>query len=317
MVLLLDKHGDYRPCLSLLAVRETERLLRVTVVASLLAIPFAFTQYLPWATLALAIALTPLFLGLQKWELRRVIRLIRLQRGMTQNAVIMGTSTLGRRIFSVLARSPKLGIDPVAFVECSGPIGDPVIYESGYQRKRHARVLAGPVTSGLLRRAEASVLILADSEIGAKEATTVKSQAEAVGVSTYMIPDTFTDEYVETEYVELDGVILAYRPVRGQRVLFEAVKRLMDVAVATVSLLLVSPVLGVAALAVKFSSPGPVIFRQKRVGHEGRQFEMYKFRTMHVESPEYACSPIHGNDPRITRVGRLLRIPASTSYHSC
>lgn len=71
-----------------------------------------------------------------------------------------------------------------------------------------------------------------------------------------------------------------------------------------------SPVLGVAALTVKFSSPGPVIFRQKRVGHEGRQFEMYKFRTMHVESPEYACSPIHGNDPRITRVGRLLR-------HSC
>ena len=78
----------------------------------------------------------------------------------------------------------------------------------------------------------------------------------------------------EAQYVELDGVMLAYRTKLAERVIFEAVKRAMDITLAAVSLLLVSPVLAAAALAVRLSSPGPVIFRQKRVGREGRRFGM-------------------------------------------
>ena len=307
MVLLLDKHDDYRPCLSLLAVRETERLLRVSVLGFLLAIPIAFTEYLPWATLAVAIVLAPVILALEKWQVRRVIRFIRRQLGMTRNAVIVGTGALGRRTFSALLRSPKLGIDPVAFVERNGPIGEPVIYESGYSRERQARVLLGPVTPRLLRRVEASVLILADLEMGPEQAATVRSEAHAAGVATYLIPDAFTHECADTEYVELDGVMLAYRPRCTEQPIFETAKRAMDVAVSLVSLLVLSPLLAAAALAVRVSSPGPVVFRQKRVGREGQEFDMLKFRTMYAESPKYACSPIHGHDPRITRVGRFLR----------
>ena len=306
-VLLLDKHGDYRACLSLLAVRETERLLRVTALGLLLAMPIALAQFLPWISLVLSMALAPVLLALEKWQLRKVIRAVRRRQGMTRKAVIVGTGTVARRIFSAVARSPKLGIDPVAFIEYCRPIGESVIYESGYQRKRQARVLAGPVTPRLLRHAEATVLILADPVIGPEEATCVRREAEVEGISTYVIPDAFTDESVETECVELDGVMLAYRRQRAERLLFETAKRVMDVVLSLLSLLLVSPVLVAAALAVKSSSPGPVVFRQKRVGHEGRHFDMYKFRTMHVETPKYACSPINGDDPRITRVGRILR----------
>jgi exopolysaccharide biosynthesis polyprenyl glycosylphosphotransferase len=307
MVLLLDKHGDYRPCLSLLAVRDTERLLRVTALALILEIPIALTAFLPWTVLALANVLASAMLALEKWQLRKVIRFVRRQQGLTRNAVIVGTGTLGRRIFSALARSPKLGIEPVAFVECSGPIEEPMIYESGYQRKRQARVLAGPATAKLLRRVEASVLILADPAMSPEEATSVRREAEATGISTYAIPDPFSDECSEAEYVELDGVMLAYRPTRDTRLIFDAAKRALDIVVSSASLVLVSPVLAAAALAIKLSSPGPVIFRQRRVGQDGRQFDMYKFRTMHVESPKYAYSPIRGNDPRITRVGRIFR----------
>jgi len=307
MVLLLDKHGDYRPCLSLLAVRETERLLRVSCVAFLLAVPLAIAKYLPWATLVVSIVVAPVFLAVEKWQLRKGTRSLRRHLGMTRNAVIVGTGAPGRRIFSALARSPKFGIDPVAFVECDGPVSEPVIYETGYRRERQARVIAGPVTPRMLRRAEASVLIFADPEMGAEDVATVRGDADAAGISTYAIPDASTDECSETEYVELDGVMLAYQPKCTRRVVFETVKRAMDVAVSLVSLLVVSPVLAAATLAVRASSPGPVIFRQRRVGQDGRLFDMFKFRTMHVDSPEYACSPIHGNDPRITRVGRFLR----------
>ncbi|MCM8775340.1 MAG: sugar transferase [Candidatus Omnitrophica bacterium] len=86
------------------------------------------------------------------------------------------------------------------------------------------------------------------------------------------------------------------------------VKRLLDISVSTLGLIVFSPVMAVTAIAIKLDSPGPVIFRQSRVGMKGRQFFMYKFRTMH-EDAEAATGPVWAsqNDPRVTRVGNLLR----------
>jgi lipopolysaccharide/colanic/teichoic acid biosynthesis glycosyltransferase len=60
-------------------------------------------------------------------------------------------------------------------------------------------------------------------------------------------------------------------------------------------------------ILVRFGSPGPVLFRQKRVGRNGKLFDLYKFRTMFVDAPQYEFSPKEAVDPRITRVGRFLR----------
>jgi len=83
------------------------------------------------------------------------------------------------------------------------------------------------------------------------------------------------------------------------------VKRLLDVCGAAVGLFLLSPVLAVIAIAVKHGSPGPVLFRQTRVGRDGRPFSILKFRTMRVESAGREITV--GADPRITPVGALLR----------
>src|SRR5271169_3160047 len=79
MVLLLDKHGDYRPCLSLLAVRETERLLRATISGFLLATPIllAATRSIPRTAIGLSLVTVPLFLGLEKWQVQTAIRMMR------------------------------------------------------------------------------------------------------------------------------------------------------------------------------------------------------------------------------------------------
>ena len=83
------------------------------------------------------------------------------------------------------------------------------------------------------------------------------------------------------------------------------VKRLFDLLGATLALLLLSPLLLVAALAVRLDSPGPVFYRQQRVGRGGVPFSIHKFRTMH----HGAGGPLLtvGDDPRITRVGAFLR----------
>ncbi len=116
----------------------------------------------------------------------------------------------------------------------------------------------------------------------------------------------------------LGGVTaLSLRPVRltGTQA---ALKRAFDIVVAGVGTILLSPLLITLALAVKLSTPGPVLYRQPRVGHRGRPFTMLKFRTMHVGADAMVDSlrEEHGvqdlmfklqNDPRVTRVGRVMR----------
>lgn len=81
--------------------------------------------------------------------------------------------------------------------------------------------------------------------------------------------------------------------------------RLRDVVASGLGLVLLSPLLLVVALAIRLDSPGPVLFRQTRVGLHGRHFRIHKFRTMRVDAAGPAVSAT--GDARVTRVGRLLR----------
>lgn len=87
-----------------------------------------------------------------------------------------------------------------------------------------------------------------------------------------------------------------------------AVKRFLDIICALMGLVFLSPIMLGAALAIKLSSKGPVIFRQKRLGKGGREFDFYKFRSM-VVNAEHTGSGVYSGagDPRVTKIGRLLR----------
>jgi len=92
-------------------------------------------------------------------------------------------------------------------------------------------------------------------------------------------------------------------------------KRVQDIAVGSLALLLLAPVMGVIALLVKLSSPGPVFFRQVRQGFNNEEFRVWKFRTMRVETASGPTSigklqvrQVETDDPRVTRVGRFLRL---------
>ena len=309
VVLLLDKYGDYRPDISLLAVRETERLLRVaaTAIPLGLAILFMLTRTAYLFAIVVALMIVPLLIACEKSATQKAVRVLRRGLGYTRKAVIVGTGSLGRKVFSTLVGSPKLGIDPVAFVTAFAANDDPVICESSYQRKRQAPVLVAPVTPRLIRRLEASVLILAEPDMLPDKVASIRCEAEAAGIMTYVIPEPFLDNESSMEYVEMDGVLLAYTTPRNERRLYESGKRALDIVFSALILLATSPLFVVAAIAIRLSSPGPVMFEQQRVGRNGRRFTMYKFRTMHCDCATYARSPITARDPRITKVGRWLR----------
>jgi lipopolysaccharide/colanic/teichoic acid biosynthesis glycosyltransferase len=84
-------------------------------------------------------------------------------------------------------------------------------------------------------------------------------------------------------------------------------KRMTDLIVSSLLLVLFAPLLFLIALLIRLDSPGPALFVQKRVGRDGEIFEIYKFRSMHTNSPRYDFSPAKSCDPRITMIGRLLR----------
>ena len=84
-------------------------------------------------------------------------------------------------------------------------------------------------------------------------------------------------------------------------------KRLFDLLVAAALLVLLAPLLLAVALAVRLDSPGPVLFRQQRVGREGKLFRIHKFRTMLVDAAQAGPAVTVGRDARITGVGHALR----------
>ena len=85
------------------------------------------------------------------------------------------------------------------------------------------------------------------------------------------------------------------------------VKDLFDKVFAAVALILLAPLFIVIAIAIKLSSPGPVFFKQRRLGLNGRPFEMYKFRSMKVHQEQGKVTQATKDDPRITPIGRFLR----------
>lgn len=89
------------------------------------------------------------------------------------------------------------------------------------------------------------------------------------------------------------------RPPRAQRVL--------DVLLALSGLLILLPLFAVVAILIRLDSKGPILFRQKRIGLRGREFEILKFRTMVVDAEKLGAQITVGRDPRITRIGAFLR----------
>jgi lipopolysaccharide/colanic/teichoic acid biosynthesis glycosyltransferase len=84
-------------------------------------------------------------------------------------------------------------------------------------------------------------------------------------------------------------------------------KRFFDIVASLIAIVVCGLLMAIIAVAIRMESPGGAIFRQRRVGWRGKPFYVLKFRTMRADADPYGASPRSGEDPRLTRVGRLLR----------
>lgn len=137
-------------------------------------------------------------------------------------------------------------------------------------------------------------------------------------VNVRVVPDYFSLAIYRASVEDFGGVPMINLRDPALNDVQRLLKRIFDLALGTLTLLLALPVLGAIALAVKLDSAGPVLFRQQRVGENGRIFGMYKFRSMveGAEAMQKQVSKVNSNgqlihkcpdDPRVTRIGRILR----------
>ncbi|HET9820416.1 MAG TPA: undecaprenyl-phosphate glucose phosphotransferase [Burkholderiaceae bacterium] len=125
--------------------------------------------------------------------------------------------------------------------------------------------------------------------------------------SIYFVPDVFGISIIQGRLQDMNGVPVVgilETPFTGTNAL---VKRIEDVVLASLILLLIAPVLLAIAIGVKLSSPGPVIFRQRRNGLDGSEITVYKFRSMRTLDNGPVVAQATRDDPRITRLGAFLR----------
>jgi exopolysaccharide biosynthesis polyprenyl glycosylphosphotransferase len=170
----------------------------------------------------------------------------------------------------------------------------------------------------IIRDLGVNVVVMALQAGRLSETEALVFRLESLPVQVYLAPDMFKLHLVNSEVERFGNLALVgiREPViRGPR---RVAKRLMDLAVSLVVLIVTAPLFLIIWAAVRLDSPGPGIFGSERVGENGRVFRMYKFRTM-VQGAEKLPPPMRGadeqgrpiyksqDDPRVTRVGRFLR----------
>ena len=182
---------------------------------------------------------------------------------------------------------------------------------------RRRRTLSIADLGGLVRELDVHRVIVIPGEADSETMLEAISQAKASGVKVSILPRLFEVVGSSVEFDNIEGVtVLGVRRFGLSRSSL-AIKRVTDTLGAIVGLTVLSPFLLLIAIAIKLDSPGPVFYRQARVGRAGRAFHMFKFRSMVVDADELkehleSENATEGlfkvvDDPRVTRVGRILR----------
>jgi exopolysaccharide biosynthesis polyprenyl glycosylphosphotransferase len=223
--------------------------------------------------------------------------------------LIVGAGVVGTAIANKLAAQPEYGLRPVGFLD------DPPRNGNGTTPLRHLPVLGSPdELAEIAEQHGAEHVLFAFTSAPDQRLLALARECEERGLEVSLVPRLFESM---NDRVALDWVgslpVLGIKPLDPKGWQFR-VKYALDKPVALAALLVLSPLMLAIAVAVKLSSPGPILFRQRRIGQDGQVFEMLKFRSMYLPTEVYEFEPTPGLAPggvegldRRTPVGRFLR----------
>jgi len=298
---LFRSHGLYEARRMDSPLGEVSAVLRATLMGVLLLSAFSFfarSHFDSRTVLALFAVLAPIgVIGLRS-TIRFVLRKARRRGFNLRFVLVVGSGPLAASVVERIHGRPDAGLRLIGVV-ANGALGDSV---------EGVPVIGG--TSDLKSilseyRVDQVIIALSRHESELFEKVVVELEDELVNVK--IVPDLRHGYCLRSSVESLDGI-----PMIGlqETALFgwaALAKRSFDVVVASTALVVLSPVLGAIALAIRASSGSPVLYRQTRMGHDGRIFQMLKFRSMHRDAEASGPGWTTARDSRRTRVGRWLR----------
>jgi exopolysaccharide biosynthesis polyprenyl glycosylphosphotransferase len=245
--------------------------------------------------------------------LRPLLSWIRIHGRNLRRILIVGTNQRAIRFARSVESKPELGYELVGFVDEEWP-GREEFRQSGYtivaDCKHFAQLLREHVVD--------EVMLALPMRSCYQQALSIATQSREQGVIVHFLTNIFelgAPHSTASDFDPGEATTVSSHPSEGWP---SAIKRVLDVVISAVALILLAPVFLITAIVIRWDSPGPIFFPQERVGLNKRRFRMYKFRTMiagaermqtQLELRNEADGPVFKikHDPRITRVGRFLR----------
>ena len=218
------------------------------------------------------------------------------------NVLIVGGGEMGIAVTQKLAQYKDLGFVVKGFLDDNRKPGDLVLVDGGFPVLGAVSDI-GPVIEAYDIQ---EVYVALDLRNYAKILETLQI-VNRFPVNVRIVPDLFQLLTLKARVQDLDGfpvISIDEVPLRGAG---KAVKRFIDIVFSGLALLLLSPFFLIIAVAIKLDSRGPVFYHQERMGLDGKRFFMHKFRTMVCDAEKDGPMMCQAEDPRVTRVGRILR----------
>lgn len=227
-----------------------------------------------------------------------------------RNVLIVGSGPRAAYVQKVVGWNPSWGLSVMGFIDSGQPAGGPsVITHQVFKLTDMQEILSDQVIDEVIVACPRSMLA---------EIIGVVDVCAAAGVPITLLSDLFGDYLPAPRSTRFGSLpALSFAPVHHNLAKLFA-KRVIDIVGAALGLVAGAPVLGAAALAIRLTSPGPILFRQVRCGLNGRNFVMHKLRTMYIDAEERKSELLAENemdgpvfkmkrDPRVTPVGYWLR----------
>ncbi|HEX6361746.1 MAG TPA: undecaprenyl-phosphate glucose phosphotransferase [Albitalea sp.] len=249
--------------------------------------------------LVLWVVATPVLQWIAVWIGQRAVRFHASKPEARRKAIVVGAGSLGVKVARALEDSEE-GIDFVGYFD--DRTDDRVSEGANPQRLGRLKDVAEFIRTHGIREVFITLPLGSQPRI-----VELLESVQGTTASLYFVPDVFGISIIQGRLQDMNGVPvvgICETPFTGTN---ELVKRLSDIVLATLILVLISPLLVALAIGVKLSSPGPVIFKQRRNGLDGEEIVVYKFRSMTAQDNGPVVRQATRNDPRITRFGAFLR----------
>lgn len=226
---------------------------------------------------------------------------------LNRKVLIYGAGELGQALFHEFNNSPKFGIIPVGFIDDNPLIIGGSISRSGFDTLNGINILGNRHDIKRLKESlSIDEIYIAISNIGAEALNEIQSFLKKENIKWKFVPNLYKASMHKLR-IEQVGQIPLVSEEEMKSFYVPYVKPIFDTLVSLIILVILSPIIFVIVLLIRLDSKGPVIFKQDRVGKDGKVFKIYKFRTMGVDSNPYSVNPLDQSDPRITKIGKFLR----------